>query len=223
MSIKILVAALLAALPCRAAEPPAVAFVHHVYVHGVPFAEAAGFSPAEAASLVKLLDDTRERKYWSNVVTVLGASGDKSAYKTLAAFLKRPGKDPMTPEEYRARLAVPLALGYLANRTDDARALDDVAAGADAGTWKLGWKGPGGLDDVARNQDLAAASAWGLAVSGKPRAAERLKELAAKGAGDKRLLAEALRVHGEVVAKGLRGYYDEAQFQRPMTPKKRRQ
>jgi FG-GAP-like repeat len=202
-------------------EQEVEAFVRRHYAHGVPYNEARRFAPEVAPTLLRMLGDPNEKDYWANIVGVLGIVGDASAAEPLIAFVERNAGSALDPAAYRASLSALIALGYLANRTGDQRAVDFLAGRARA----LGAAGaapanaPGELRLDA--ESLGQTAVLGLAVSGRPRAREVLEELmrsdaarvrgqgaeAAANSPSQNLLSEALTTHGAVETQGLAEYY----------------
>jgi hypothetical protein len=126
-------------------------FVRQIYTHGVPLDQARTYTPDEVDQVAGLLDsckaansdvcrDTPEGQEveagLTNVVLLIGVAGDpKTALNSLNAFLQRPPVD--SPWFYQARLAVPLAVGYLLRRNSkDEAALRFLQEGTDLNVWR---------------------------------------------------------------------------------------
>ena len=147
-----------------------------VYFHGMTDEIARReLGPDAVPELLALLvDPAFERR--DNVVAFLAYLGDGAARDALLAHLDAPAAGLARPEEDRAALLVPEALGRMAARGDD-RALDALlrltAPGgrAVAAAYAAG-AAPGMADD------LAAAALHGLALSGRSKAQDRLVDVA---------------------------------------------
>lgn len=95
------------------------AFITRQYVHGVPYRDARAFGPQAVPELVSMLEDPLLEPHWSTVVFTLGAIGDPSAVQPLQSFLKHQ-RGELSQGAFRAMLAVPPALGIIANGGDPA-------------------------------------------------------------------------------------------------------
>ena len=154
-------------------------FVRGVHYHGVPYDEARRYPASQVPALLKLLADPAESPHWVKVVAVLGMIGDESVAGPLIAFARQ-GSGMLTPDEYRAKTTVLLALGYLANRTRSRVALDYLLASANAEEWNtrgLRWSSPFHATVAEQNARLSSTALLGLALSGAPAAGELLRTL----------------------------------------------
>src|SRR5262245_22553054 len=95
------------------------AFITRQYIHGVPYREARAFGPQAVPELVSMLEDQSLEPHWSNVVFTLGAIGHPSAVQPLQNFLKHQ-RGEVSRGTFQAMLAVPPALGIIANGGDPA-------------------------------------------------------------------------------------------------------
>lgn len=193
--------------------PPLDDFLASNYIHGVPL-EQAGQYYDKVNDLVSRLKSFPEndklcRKanpkadhsqlvcvspgvYWLNVVMILGMTGDDVQVDALIAFLNSP-PGPDTKQAYQARLAVPLALGYILRRNKNSpKALKTLQDWALPDTWKTQKFNlfSESQDQASEEQDssslgLAKAAILGLGLSGKYEAHQYLLEL--KKSDDKRL------------------------------------
>ncbi|MDQ7007791.1 MAG: thrombospondin type 3 repeat-containing protein [Acidobacteriota bacterium] len=111
--------ALAGLLPALAAEDPLTA----TYIHGITPETARRAVGAEAGErlLAALADPTFPRR--DNIVAFLAHLGGPQATGALARLLTDPPADPRRPEEERALLLAPQALGRIAAR-GDSHALD---------------------------------------------------------------------------------------------------
>ncbi len=199
-------------------EDPLEAFVTRVWMHGVPYDQAVNIDPASIPRLLTMLSDPAYEPHWTNVVVTLGMMGDASAVGPLIAFLEAPG-DEISDAAFRARAAVPVALGYIVNRSADDTAYSYLAAGIERGTWAqrcTGWKSPWHADSLARNRHLRHMAVLGLGVSGDDRAANLLAltrdhdtDADFQGTCD-----SALGEHEKVRDAGLQGYYRKLRHSR---------
>jgi len=176
--------------------------VFTVYYEGFTEELAEQLTPAGARHLVDVLRAGDEPRFHSNIVLALGMSGCDQAFETLAWY----GRDDAEPVEsgvYRARIAVPVAMGYLARSDDRANAwlVRRAREGVHAPAWSLAGRPSAGLADTMRSQVMN-----GLAVSGRDDAAALLEQLATDGAD--RAAGAALewmqRVRAEAASSGTR-------------------
>ncbi len=147
-----------------------------VYFHGMTDEIARReLGPGAVPELLALLADPAfERR--DNVVAFLAYLGDGAARDALLAHLDAPAAGLARPEEDRAALLVPEALGRMAARGDD-RALDALLRlTAPGGRTVAAAHAPGAAPGMA--DDLAAAALRGLALSGRPAARDRLVDVA---------------------------------------------
>lgn len=196
-------------------------FVRRVFIHGVPFAEASRYGADAVPTLLSMLQDPREARFWGNIAVVLGMIGDAQVVDPLIAFLEaRATTAARQPAgQYRARTSALMALGYLVNRTGDGRALAYLQAGTEPQAWESR-AAPAGMAPfqasiAERNTDFARHAILGLALSGRPEAAETLQSLQQPATtesgrafraqvGD--LVSEALTEHQRVSGQGLAEY-----------------
>ena len=163
------------------------------FVEGLPYAEARELTPAGAERLVEMLRDPGEAEHHENIVMALGISGAPQAYVALVEFQDREVEGEVDAEEYRARRAVPLAMGHLAG--SDPHALHFLL-------------------EAARREGLEAAPRWsyrhlraqklagilrraaitGVAMSGQPEAVVTLRTLRGRARLDRSATFE-LRNH----------------------------
>jgi len=178
-------------------------FVLRRYIHGLPFEKAKSYAPQDVAKVMPWLkpcgpEDNAcklcaKNECWANIVLLIGFAGasDQQSQEALENFLKLAVPD--FNAAYQAKLAVPLALGYLIHRPSDTGKPNTVVESVDiarlkilqllgAGTHFQKWKtfgaklGPGGLDDEGA-MELAKQSILGLGVSGIREADEALHQL----------------------------------------------
>jgi hypothetical protein len=155
-----------------------------VYIHGVDDVRAALVRARAALPHLRalLLDPAFPRR--DNVVAFLAHLDSGDSVDALLRFLGSPPAGRDTPEEDRALLLAPLALGHIARRggasADGRGALDALLAmtadGATGGP--LARAAAYGPDPVGLRDDLLAMALRGLAFSGSPRARDRLVDVA---------------------------------------------
>ena len=160
--------------------PPVEEFVRRAHHHGVSYAEARQYSAAGVPVLLRMLADPGESPSWENIVAVLGIIGDESVVAPLIAFL-REGNGTLTPDEYRAKSTVLIALGYVVNHTGSRLALDYLLHSANPEEWNtrtLRWSSPFHATASKRNARLSSTAQLGLALSGAPEAGTLLRSRA---------------------------------------------
>jgi hypothetical protein len=150
--------------------------VHAHFVEGLPYAEARDLTSVGVERLVEMLRDFGEAEHHDNIVMALGISGAPEAYEALVGFEDAEVEGEVDAAEYRARRAVPLAMGHLAR--SDPRALQFLleAARREAPEAAPRWR-----YRYLREQKLAGilrrAAITGLAMSGQPEAVAALRDL----------------------------------------------
>jgi hypothetical protein len=163
------------------------------YVEGLPYARARQLTPAGVEILTEMLADPAEAEHHDNIVMALGISGDPQAYPALTQFYDDPPEGELDSAAYRARRALPLAMGHLAR--SDPRAfqflLDAVHARAVISVPEWSYRHLAGerLEGIFRR-----AAITGLAISGRPEAVAVLRALGERARDDPRATDE-LRVH----------------------------
>jgi len=190
---------------------PVKDFVHMVHPEGVPYDVASRYTKEDAKVLLGMLKDPAEKPWWTNIATTICFIGDDSAVKELIAFVNG-GKQEAKPTraELDARKAAVAHLGAIVNKTANPavqkEAIDFLAAVAQGPLTEAAQPG-------APARQLAIAAAEGLAVSGKPEAAEILKKIEkseSAGADEVKAAAgQALQAHDAVRKHGLKEYYGQ--------------
>jgi HEAT repeat protein len=195
-------------------------FVRQVFIHGVPYEQASRYDASAMPTLLAMLRDPAEEQYWANIVVVLGMIGDERVVEPMISFIQ---SDPgpaglLSPAQYRAKTSALMALGYLVNRTGNQRALNYLQESARPEAWAsrgVAGTAPFQASTTERNLDLSKHAILGLALSGRPEAAQTLRSLQQPAAtaaardfqaqvGD--LVSEALNEHQRVSSQGLAEY-----------------
>lgn len=159
---------------------PVQEFVRQAHHHGVSYGEALRYSAMAVPLLLRMLADPTELPYWENIVAMLGIIGAESVVAPLIAFL-REGNGTLTPDEYRAKSTVLIALGYVVNHTRSRLALDYLLQSANPEEWNtrtLRWSSPFHATASQRNARLSSTTLLGLALSGAPEAGTLLRSRA---------------------------------------------
>lgn len=194
-------------------------FVHQIFIHGVPYEEAVKYGPEVVPTLLAMLADPADEQQWPNIVVVLGMLGDDRAVDPMIAFIGKDAEGALSDAHYRAKTNAVMSMGYLINKTGNAKALAYLKESVDTKAWaerKVGWTSPYHAATSERDLRLTKMAILGLALSGHPAAAETLRSLqqpAATEAGKKfqaqvsDLVSEALNAHKAIAKEGLAGYY----------------
>jgi hypothetical protein len=186
----------------------AEALARSTYFEGVPYGEARKLTDAGAARLAEMLEDPAEARHHAQIAEVLGMSGRAGAYEAIARAAAAAPTGEVDAATLRTRVAILVALGHLA-RSDD-RALADLVAAATGDGPTPAWR-HGRLRGPRLAALLRRSALSGLALSGRPQAAEVLQQLlmdargARAGAGAPDLvrhLEAALRLHGRAMSGG---------------------
>ena len=183
------------------------AFVRQIFFHGVPFEEASRFDVKSVPVLLEMLNDPAEDLYWPNIAVTLAMIGDDETANALIAFIEK-SDDKMSRERYLAKASAIMSLGYLSNRLDSRRAMSYLKESVDPTVWKrrgVRWASPVHRSEEERDVQLSTMAVLGLALSGRPEAAEAMK--AVKHDRIKPVVADALRDHEAIKNEGLHGYY----------------
>ncbi len=191
-------------------------FVHQIYVEGIPYEAANAYGADAVPTLLAMLADTSEAPYWANVAVTLCIIGDESALDSLIGFIESDAPGELSDAVYRAKSSAVMALGYLINKTGNERALNYLVESAQPANWEaknLTWRGPFQPNMDTRNVNLSTMAMLGLALSGRPEAAEALRTLSPDNfprdfqpqvSG---LIEVALEAHQQIAEQGLATYY----------------
>lgn len=190
-------------------------YVRQTFIQGVPYQQSAEYGASDVPTLLSMLADPAEEMWWTNIVGVLGIIGDERAVQPLIDFAEASVDGETSPAVYRAKTAVPMALGYLVNRSGSQAAQDYLIESLDPDAWNrrgVGWTDPFLPTAEERNVQLTTMAAMGLALSGTPEAAAALRTMAdtmsptlTAQMGD--AVSDALEVHEQVSEMGLAEYY----------------
>lgn len=195
-------------------------FVRQTFFEGVPYDEANRFDSTVVPVLLGTLADPKEESNWSNIVVVLGIIGDERAVDPLIALISRgEAQETLSHPQFVARTSALISLGYLVNKSKNAKALAYLKESLDPGVWekrKVAWRSPHHANADDRNIQLSTAAVLGLGLTGDPSAAEALRKLqqpAATDVGKKfqaqasSAVAEALSANEKIAKEGLSAYY----------------
>jgi hypothetical protein len=193
-------------------------FVRQTFVHGVPYEDASRYGAAAVPTLLAMLSDPSQAQYWPNIVVVLGMIGEEAAVEPLISFIQAGGGKPGATQ-YRARTSALMSLGYIVNKTGSPRALAYLRDGVRPETWEtrsVTGTAPFQASTVERDNDFSKYAILGLALSGKPEAAETLRSLQQAAPTERQrsfqaqvgdMVSDALNEHQAVATEGLAGYY----------------
>lgn len=159
-----------------------IEFVHKVFIEGVPYEQANRFTLDAVDPLLKLLDEPGKQESRLNVITVLGIIGDRQAWKPIKNAFEC-GSGELSRQNYAAKLAAPLALGYLLAKGHDLRdqeIFEYLNTGMNnPGEWskRVNWRESHDQNDQARNAHLTMLTILGLGISGRIEALKALQTL----------------------------------------------
>src|SRR5262245_98244 len=193
------------ALPLRADDGVAAAeaLVRAVWFEGLPYEQARALTPAGVQRLAEMLDDPAETEHRVNIVVALGMSENPQAYPALEKLWRNEPRGEISRSDYRARNALPFALGHLARADRRALALlERELARSAAPSWSYHH-----LSGERLRAQLERGSVTALGETGLP-AADRLLDgvaLRAARTGDRALaahVAQARLLSGRVAREG---------------------
>ncbi|HJX84005.1 MAG TPA: hypothetical protein VJ723_06650, partial [Candidatus Angelobacter sp.] len=198
-------------------------FVRQEFVEGIPYVPDIEYTAADIQYLDTLLNRPAEQAHWANAVVVLGMTGDRKAFELLKNFLER-DIGPISPDADSAKLAVPIALGYLLAKTGNKEVFDYLRTGLDPTAWsdKVHWRASKGQRDDARDAHLTRLTILGLGLSGRREALRSLQsllhQLSVRDAfprkfkeGTGKYLREAIQINQHVRDVGLAQYYRDSE------------
>lgn len=208
------------ALPAMttAQDMPVKDFVHEIHIEGVPYQKAAAFDADVVPALLEMLADKDESPYWANIAVTLCIIGDDRAVAPLIQFIAEDdGK--ISEDVYRAKSSTVMALGYLVNKTGNPVALKYLIDSLDPKAWaerEVKYLGPFQASTAARDSQLSTMAMLGLALSGRPEAAEALRKVPVRSfPGDFQAQVSgaaeaALTAHQQIAEQGLVEYYKKS-------------
>jgi hypothetical protein len=163
------------------------------YAEGLPYEEARELTPDGVDRLVEMLQDPAEAEHHDNVVMALGISGDPQAFLALSEFHESAPEGEVDRAEFRARRAIPHAMGHLAQNDERAYQFLVRSAHRGASSPAPGWTYHH-LSGKKLKGFLRRAAITGVAKSGRPGAVAELRKLEARTRADPKATDE-LRTH----------------------------
>ena len=209
-------------LGASASALPIREFARQTFIHGVPYEEAGRYDGSAVPVLLNMLEDPEEEPHWANIVITLGMIGDERSVDPLIGFLSKEEQEPLSHARYTAKSSVPMALGYLVNKSGNKKALAYLKDHVYPDSWgqdQLKWQSPYHANKEARDQQLSTMAVLGLALSGHPEAKETLREMKKPAKTDAAIkfqaqvggvVDEALTANEAIAKDGLAGYYRKA-------------
>ena len=158
---------------------PLLTVVRRQWAHGVPYEIASRYDLKAGLEVVQLLEQPSQREHWANVVTAVGMIGSPELVEPLVKFFGR-GEGVLDDAESTAKYAVPVALGYIVNKSKAPAAQNFLVRNSNPNAVAVSWK-PTHLKNVDRQmvgREIALQCAIGLALSGTAGAARRLEDIA---------------------------------------------
>jgi hypothetical protein len=198
-------------------------FVRQVFIHGMPFEQATRYGTAAVPTLLDMLRDPAEEEHWPNIAVMLGMIGDERAVEPMIAFIEAGGQDRLSPAHYRAKTSALMSLGYVVNRNGNQRALAYLRDSVQPDVWaqrSIRGNAPFQASTEDRNADFSKHAVLGLALAGRPEAAQVLRSLQQPAATDAQrafqaqvgdLVTDALAENERISREGLAGYYRSRQ------------
>jgi HEAT repeat protein len=187
------------------AERQVLSLVRVFHLRSEPYGEYLRLEARTAIPILQReLSDPAQQRFWSNSVAALGAIGDAQAVDALSRFLSGDGR--LTADATRAKLAVPIALGYAVNRTRNERALKLLIDGTNADMWRhsaIRWTSPFFKTSEDLHAAMAAMSIMGLGVSGDRQAREFLISLMAGTSEETRRIRKRIADADDMIAQAL--------------------
>lgn len=145
------------------------------WLHGMPIEQVKRLDETDLQSIRRMLSDGPPNAYWPNAMNTLGYRGKAEDVDIIARAIQMPmaalGPNPSDEARQgqrtllRIKLAAPEALGVLAYRTGDAKAVATLKSAAQKSV-AVGFVGD------AASEAFAKSALRGLAISGQPDALE---------------------------------------------------
>ena len=194
-------------------------FVTQIYYQGVPYDEANDYGPEVVPTLLEMLGDTTMTPYWANIAVTLSIIGDERAVEPLIAFIETGADGTLDEAVYRAKSSTVMALGYLINKTGNEQALDYLVNSLNPEVWgssrDVQFRSEFQASTDERDANLSTMAMLGLALSGRPEAAEALRSVSVPRFGQgfqaqvTSIRDAALEALQEIQDEGLEGYYED--------------
>jgi hypothetical protein len=181
----------------EAALMPVEEFVRQVWFEGIPLDVASRYSPADAQTLLAMLNDPAEVLYHENIANVIGMIGDPASTAALIDYVEQGpsgegSAEGIEPDRAAAmagkgRVAALVALGYIANRTEDPAALDYLIASTEPRVWTqrgLAAVAESAPDAAALDRTLSEYALIALGLTARPEAVAHLQQMQSGGLRD---------------------------------------
>ncbi len=204
--------------------PPVAEFVMQIYFEGLPLDVAAQYGEADVDTLLAMLADEKQAAFHENIALTLGMIGSAKAVDPLIAYLKSgpslaaqasSGED-VAHGIYRGRVGAVMGLGYIVNKTADAKALTYLIESTRPAAWtsrSLTNTAEAAPENATLPMDMSKYAIFSLGLSGNAEAIAHLKTLVGtkslSGADNNLpgIVAQSLELSTEVTKKGLVEYY----------------
>ena len=157
-------------------------FIMRLYVHGIPYDEAAQFDEGDVPTLLELLGDDGNKPFYANILGVLGVIGGDISAETLIEYVEQAKDRELDPDIYRAALTALLSLGYVVNRDGSPNVIEFLRTQAEE-IYKSEQQFERAVEDQ-RPQGLrleasvmGRSAILGLALGGRPESGSALQSL----------------------------------------------
>ena len=176
---------LVAASSGMSQERPSIEdFVLAIHTEGFTHSDVSEYSAEDLDLVFPLLRDERHAQFWPAMTKLIGLVGGDSEVRRLIEFVRGEHNLSRSPSTavLRGRASGVSSLGYLARTAKSSDALEYLLRGVDPdiwihdrewAPWVLYHSAPGWVSEY-----LGTSAVRGLAVSGQPKAVEKLWSLA---------------------------------------------
>lgn len=173
----LVVLCLASVIAAEASAVDAYKLAHGQYFEGVPLSEAQKLDDAGVTQLAAWLQDPAEKANHATIVSLLGMSGRASAAPVLGAYADAVPRGEVDDDTYRARYALPLALGHLSRTQPSllARLISAARSPATSAPWHTQR-----IDAARMAGMLRRRAVSGLAVSGSSAALAQIESMLSK-------------------------------------------
>lgn len=152
------------------------------YFHGPPLLELSKIDRRHSDYLFSLLSEEENDLYWPNIVTAIGIAGSERDQERLIKFIEG-GSGQISREEYDAKMAAVVALGYrlaLGRDENEDKILKFLGEGIKPTGFfvrrKVDWTASHFKNSSEVSLQYSAICSIALGVSGEEKAAEILRE-----------------------------------------------
>lgn len=203
-----------------AGKMPVEEYVQQVFVEGIPYERALNtYNKEDVPTLLRIINNPNKTEYWANAIVLLEIIGGDSVVKDIIAFIEKDNGGTYLLDQYAARNAAIMGLGYFIHRTENEEAMRYLAESLSEKNWEK--RDIQGLSEYhatteERNQELTKFAMLGLVLAGNEWSSRQLHALKSEASNMRvsarktmidSVIDEAITANKEIAKNGLVEYY----------------